>query len=82
MLPQQRPKLVDRIEGDYFTILGLPLLPLLAVLREQRAKLGFPFRERNSRRTHIYTGGNTDQFCGTLQSHWDRHGRALLQHRL
>ena len=28
-------QLFDRIEGDYFSILGLPLLPLLAALRDK-----------------------------------------------
>ena len=28
-------QLFDRVDGDHFTILGMPLIPLLAALRER-----------------------------------------------
>jgi septum formation protein len=30
-------QLFDRIDGNYFTILGMPLLPLLSALRDRGA---------------------------------------------
>ena len=30
-------QLFEEIDGDYFTIVGLPMIPLLAALREQGA---------------------------------------------
>ena len=32
-------QLFERVEGDYFTILGMPLIPLLGALRERRLLL-------------------------------------------
>jgi len=34
-LEGQGAQLFERIDGDYFAIVGLPLLPLLAALRER-----------------------------------------------
>jgi len=37
LLEGEGAQLFDHIDGDYFAVLGLPLLPLLAVLREKGA---------------------------------------------
>ena len=41
-------QLFEKIEGDYFTIVGLPLLPLLAALRDLRCDRWLSVRSRPS----------------------------------